>query len=88
MLTRDILTGFTSLADTVSVPDEYKLPMRFSLAELIAPMFGKSVTPDLKMQAKAARATMKSVNMTVPVLAMPPELTGQGRFNILSGDAS
>jgi hypothetical protein len=85
LITRDIVSQYTSLTDTVTLPPECALAVQFSLEELIARPFGRQVTPDLKLDAKNARDVMKRVNLNIPMMGVPQELLQNGRFSIYTG---
>lgn len=85
LVTRDLVSQYTSLNDTISLPPECALAVQFSLEELIARPFGRVVTPDLKLDAKNARDVMKRANLNIPMMGVPPELVRNGRFSIYTG---
>jgi hypothetical protein len=61
-----LLTQFSTLTDTITLPQGYNLAMRFGLAELLMPEFGKSDQGQVAMimaQAAAGRAWIKRTNM-------------------------
>lgn len=61
-----VLNKFNSLSDTITLPQGYNLAMRFSLAELLMPEFGKSDQGQVAMimnQAAAGKAWVKRMNM-------------------------
>lgn len=64
-----ILGGFNTLADVVQLPQGYNMAMRFSLAELLMPEYGKSGLEDVKAIAARARAGIKRMNMQPQQLA-------------------
>jgi hypothetical protein len=85
LITREVVAQYVSLTDTVSLPPECALAIQLSLEELLARPFGRPVTPDLRMDAKNARDVMKRVNLNIPIMSASPDLLGNGRFNIYSG---
>lgn len=85
LVVRNILSTYESMPETISVPPEYALAMQFSLEELIARTFGRVVTPDLKLDAKNARDTMKRNNLSIPMMGMPAGILTNGRFSIYTG---
>lgn len=61
-----ILGAFTTLADTVQLPQGYNLAMRFGLAELLLPEYGKldpTTTQIIRDYASQGRAMLKRTNM-------------------------
>ena len=61
-----LLTQFNTLTDTITLPQGYNLAMRFGLAELLMPEFGKADQGQVSMimmQAAAGRAWIKRTNM-------------------------
>lgn len=65
------LSSYATVADTLTVPSEYELAFRFSLAELLAITFSTPLRPDVAMQAAKARRIMKRNNVRIPQLNMP-----------------
>ncbi len=61
-----VLNQFSTITDTITLPQGYNLAMRFGLAELLMPEFGKSdqiQVAMIKEQAEAGRAWIKRTNM-------------------------
>lgn len=74
MVTREQLTQYTTLTADLDVPDEYVLAMRYSLAELISPMFGIAAPNNIIALARNARRVMKRNNTEILPLDMPCEV--------------
>jgi len=74
-----ILGSFTTINDTVQLPQGYNLAMRYSLAELLAPEYGKASTQGLNivsMHAAKGRAAIKRRNIKPQqVVRLDPMLT-------------
>lgn len=85
LVTRDVLTTYTSLSDDVAVPPEYQLAMRFSLAELLMPTYGAGPRPDIAAMAARARKVMKRSNLNLPIMGQPQGVLHNGRFSIYTG---
>jgi hypothetical protein len=64
-----LLSRFATLDTSVDLPDGYEDALVLSLAEKSARSFGRAVTADLMMDARAARANIQSVNNTPPKLS-------------------
>ena len=61
-----ILNQFATLTDTITLPQGFNMAIRFSLAELLMPEFGKADQGQMAMimaQASEARAWVKRTNM-------------------------
>ena len=77
MVTRVQLSQHTLLTEDMALPPEYELAVRFSLAELIAPMYGVMATPAIMRMAANSRRVMKRQNTAVPTLGLPMEVLGR-----------
>ncbi|MFA6060733.1 MAG: hypothetical protein WC756_21230 [Taibaiella sp.] len=75
------LPNYALAADDIALPENYLMPIRFSLAEYLAAMIGKDVPESIAKFAKNARNIMKRSNVRIK----PLETVDNGRFNILSG---
>lgn len=67
-----VLNKFATLTDTVTLPQGSNLAIRFSLAELLMPEFGKKDPEQIQMimkQASEGRAWLKRTNMNPPQAA-------------------
>lgn len=67
-----VLQGFSSLSDTVNLPQGYNMAIRWNLAELLMPEYGKNDQAMIAMisrNAASARAWVKRTNMNPPVQA-------------------
>lgn len=64
---RTVLSALT-LAGTFSLPPGYQLALTKTLSEDIASPYRRTVTPELKEQAMAARMTLFGNNLIVPML--------------------
>jgi hypothetical protein len=82
LITRQTLTSYTSLTNDLTLPDEYVLAVRYSLAELIAPSYGATVSNEIKLLAKSARTILKRNNLNVPRLGVPASVLTNGRYSI------
>lgn len=61
-----ILGSFTTINDTIKLPQGYNLALRYSLAELLAPEYGKASTDGINLimaHAAKGRAAIKMANM-------------------------
>ena len=75
-----VLGQFSSLADTVVLPQGYNMALRWCLSELILPEYGKNdpvMVSMIKENAKNSRAWIKRTNMSTPASAsFDPALLG------------
>lgn len=78
------LTQYTTLTNDLNVPDEYVLAIRFSLAELLAPMFGIAAPNNIISLGRNARRVMKRNNTQILPLYMPNGVMDAYRYNIFS----
>ena len=69
-------------ADTLTFPPEYIMPIRFSLAELLAATFNTPINAGIPVMAATARKMMKRNNVRIPTLSAMPNVQ---RSNIFSG---
>ncbi len=77
-----ILNQFQTLADTVTLPPGSNLAIRFSLAELLMPEYGKSDPTQLALitaGASAGRAFLKRMNMQPLQTASMPNVLMQSK---------
>lgn len=86
LTTRDLLTTYTTLTQNLSVPPEYELAMRYSLAELMMPSYGIVNRPDINGLALRSRKIMKRANLSIPMMGQPPGVVNNGRFSIYTGE--
>lgn len=82
--TREAISQFTSLAQTISLPPEYIPAMFYNLAVRLMPSYSQDPRPDLLALAKDAEAVVKGSNAAVPTLAMPDGLQRPRAYNIYS----
>lgn len=64
-----ILSEFTNLTQSVNLPQGYNRALKKLLALELCPIFGKTPSPQLILQAKEARQFLKSLN-TSPVITL------------------
>jgi hypothetical protein len=67
-----VLQAFSSLADEVTLPQGYNMYLRWNLAELLMPEYGKNdpvITQMIMKNASDSRAWIKRTNMSPPPLA-------------------
>ncbi len=72
MFAETVLQNFTSLADTVTLPQGYKMYLRWNLAELLLPEYGKNdpvIVQLIQKNASDSRAWVKRTNMQPPPVA-------------------
>lgn len=85
MFAETVLQGFASLSDTVTLPQGYNMAIRWNLAELLLPEYGKKDPAIIQMIMKNAadsRAWVKRTNMNPPQIArFDDALIGMQRRN-------
>jgi hypothetical protein len=59
---------YGAAANSITLPAEYEMAIRFSLAEYLSTMFGKPVSRDIAMHAKRARDRVKRNNLRITPL--------------------
>lgn len=72
MFAETVLGQFNSLSDTVTLPPGYKMALRWNLAELLMPEYGKvdqMTVAMIKENAENSRAWIKRTNMQPPAVA-------------------
>lgn len=92
LFTDTIFTRYSTLADTISLPQGYTMALRWNLAERLMPMYGKASQVQMAMIHKFAnegKATVKRTNMKPPMVARYPDALLVGKAKdagwILSG---
>lgn len=60
-----LLPTYATLADSITLPDEYALVMRFSLCEILAAMMGKPLRPDLAKIVRSAKRSLRINNFSL-----------------------
>lgn len=88
LYTWGVLTAFTTVGDTVSLPPGYSTFLRTNLAIWLAEEYGVTPTENVIDQARKSTARVKDLNVSrsVPLLSCDYPSHGRGRFNILLGD--
>jgi hypothetical protein len=74
-----------ALADTITLPAEYLLPVRMNLYVLLAGMVGAPIKPALAKAADMSLKTLKRSNLRIQPLTMPAGITAGRGSNIISG---
>jgi len=92
MFTDNIFSSYTSLYDTIQLPQGYINALRWNLAYFLMPMYGKASQTQIAMvtkNANDAKATVKRTNMKPPQVARYADALLVGRQKdagwILSG---
>lgn len=76
LITSAVMPVYTASADSIALPAEYDLVIRFSLAEILAAMMGVALRPDLAKLAKNARAMIRRANTKVQALDLGGDSAG------------
>ena len=72
MFCETVLQGFSTLADTVTLPQGYSMAIRWNLAEMLLPSYGKNdpvIVQLIQKNAADGRAWIKRTNMNPPQTA-------------------
>lgn len=85
MFAETVLQGFSTLSDTVTLPQGYNMAIRWNLAELLMPEYGKNdpvIVQMIMKNAAESRAWVKRTNMQPPQAAsFDDALLGMHRRN-------
>ncbi len=80
-----VLQGFSSQADTVTLPQGYNMAIRWNLAEMLLPEYGKNdpvINAMVIKNAADSRAWIKRTNMAPPpASSFPDEIVSMNRRN-------
>lgn len=82
---RSPLPTYATTSESLAVPAEYELALRYSLAELLAPSFQLPLNPKIERLAMRARKIIKRNNLRIPSLSMPAAILAHGGGDIISG---
>ena len=82
--TKTVLSSFSSLTATMSLPPEYQEAIIYNLAGRLRPAYGLPPDPSITAIANASLATIRAANAQVPRLMIPPEAGTHTRYNIYS----
>lgn len=81
-----VLSGFTSLYETISLPPMYESAMNWNLAKRIAPMTGEQgANPIIAAEAASTLRSLKRVNNQLRRLRMPAGIPKRGYFDAMIG---
>jgi len=77
------LQQFNTLADTITLPPEYKAALMYNLALELYPMYGLPVNEVVAKKAEATLRIIHDTNAQIPRLQMPTQLQSKpGNYNI------
>ncbi len=85
LISQVALPASNELADTLTLPAEYVLPIRLNLYVLLAGMFGAQIKPALAQAAVATLRTVRRNNLRIQPLHMPDAIPSYRHANIISG---
>ena len=80
-----VLQAFNSLSDSVTLPQGYNMALRWNLAELLMPEYGKTdqtATQMIMKNAAESRAWIKRTNMHPPMTASFPDVLLQSQNKV------
>ena len=75
------LPSLATIGDTISIPPEYQMAIRYSLLEHLALVFSVPLRSDIPALAANARRIMKRNNVRVPILSIPYGIADSGVAN-------
>lgn len=78
------LPSLTATSDTITLPPQYILPIRYSLAEIYSTVFQTPLPPGIPILAMRAKDSLRRSNIRINELGMPSGLPTI-RSNILTG---
>jgi hypothetical protein len=81
---KEQLTQFTSLTQTINLPQEYMAAIHFNLCERLISAYKLDPDPYISKEAKGSLSVLRGANAQIPRLRMPVALTRGGSYNILS----
>ena len=76
-----VLAQFTTLSQTITMPDEYLAAIRFNLAQRFGVIYQLPDNPRLAALAEDALSTVRGANTQIPRLKMPADLVRSGVYN-------
>jgi hypothetical protein len=85
LITQVSLPSENVLADTLTLPPEYVLPIRANLAVLLAGTYGGPVRPSVAAMATNGLRMLRRNNLRIQPLGMPSAIPTYSRSSIISG---
>lgn len=85
LVRQERLPLLTAVTDTITLPPQYILPIRYSLAEIFLMMFDLPNKPLIPMLAARARSVLRKQNVRINELGMPVAIPQHQRNNIITG---
>lgn len=85
LVTQVTLPASNALADTLTLPPEYVLPVRANLTVLLAGTYGAPVRPAVAAMAVNGLRLLKRNNLRIQPLGMPGAIPMRSRSNIIAG---
>lgn len=86
LITQVELPASNALADTLTLPPEYVLPIRSNLTVLVCGAYGAPIRPAVASTAMSSLRLLKRNNLRIQPLCMPGAIPVGTRSNIISGD--
>lgn len=85
ILTKNVLTAFTSLTQSILLPPEYNSALLYNLALRLRISYQLGPDESVSRLAKSTLNNIKNANTQMPRLRMPPAIGGRGnRYSIYS----
>ena len=83
-----LTNGLCTLDTNFTFPPGYEMAIIKTLAEYLAPSYGRSISPELQRQAREARAAIRNLNTKAHALNTdyPGGVSNRGYFNWLNGN--
>jgi hypothetical protein len=85
LITQVSLPASNALADTLTLPPEYVLPIRANLTVLLCGTYGSPVRPSVAAMAANGLRMLRRNNVRIQPLCMPGAIPQRSRSNILAG---
>lgn len=76
------LQKFATPYDDFEMPEEYQEAIMYNLAVRLYPMYGLPPNQVVVALAKASLNTIRNTNAQIPLLRMPADVLGKGRYNV------
>ena len=82
ILTKQVISQFSSLSQTINLPDEYLAAIFYNLCQRLRPAYGKQPDPTITAMAKDALNVIRGTATAIPRLRMPSGLTRGNGYDI------
>lgn len=80
----EVLQSFSNLSDTINLPPEYYAGIFYNMIVRTRAAYGLQADQVMVAMAKDGMETIRSANLQIPNMLMPPSLIRDDRYNIYS----